>query len=255
MSPSNANEILDDTNYFLWEFNARMALARKELLHHITIKPGDAARQEAEDWRVAGMKDLVVAEKMLSPTYQSMIRDARSAFETCETLHQFFAKQSMHNRVQIRKQLHEFSMGAGENIMEHIVRFYELCARLGAVGEHMGEDEKVFVLLGSLPNEYDAMVRIIEAREVATLLEAKEMLRREYESFPKREKQEGAFKVGFAGRRNQRGAARNGGVSKTQQWQQRDDSSMGTRRRDGNGSGGFMGQCFVCGWCGHKRSQ
>ncbi|KAE9179886.1 hypothetical protein PF004_g25007 [Phytophthora fragariae] len=148
MSPnaSNPNEILTDDNYFMWVFNARMALARNGLQVHIAaIKPEDAARRETEEWKAADMKPLAVVAKMLSPTYQSMIRDAASAHEAWETLRMFFVKQTLHNRVQLRKQLHEFALGAGEDLMKHIVRFDDLCARLAAVGETMPEDEKLVI--------------------------------------------------------------------------------------------------------------
>ncbi|KAE9040709.1 hypothetical protein PR003_g4256 [Phytophthora rubi] len=177
---SNPNEILTDDNYFMWEFNARMALARKGLSVHIAaMKPEDTARRETEEWKAADMKALAVVAKMLSPTYQSMIRDAASAHEAWETLRMFFVKQTLHSRVQLRKQLYEFALGAGEDLMTLIVRFHDLCARLAAVGETMPEDEKLVILLGRLPPEYDAMVRIIEAHDKVTLLDAKEMLRRE----------------------------------------------------------------------------
>ncbi|GMF82113.1 unnamed protein product [Phytophthora fragariaefolia] len=157
-----------------------MALARKELQDHVAaMKPEDAVRRGTEEWKAADMKALAVVAKMLSPTYQSIVREAASALEAWEILRAFFVKQSLHNRVQLRKQLHEFTLSSGGDLMGHIVRFDDICSRLAAVGEIMSEDEKVVILLGSLPQEYDAMVRIIEASERVTLLDAKEMLRPE----------------------------------------------------------------------------
>ncbi|KAF1327797.1 polyprotein, partial [Globisporangium splendens] len=114
---SNPNEILNDTNYFLWEFNTRMAL------------------------KATDVKVLAELAKLLSPIYQSAIREASSALETWEILRAFFAKQNLHNRVQLHKQLHEFSMGAGENLMEHILQFDDMSLRLCAVGDKLSEDE------------------------------------------------------------------------------------------------------------------
>ncbi|CEG45846.1 uncharacterized protein PHALS_02118, partial [Plasmopara halstedii] len=51
------------------------------------------------------------------------------------------------------------------------------------------------ILLGSFPSEYDAMVRIIDTQSETTLLDAKEMLRREFETLQKREQKETAFKA------------------------------------------------------------
>ncbi|KAE8994957.1 hypothetical protein PR003_g9833 [Phytophthora rubi] len=211
------------------------------------MKPEDAARRETEEWKAADMKALAVVAKMLSPTYQSMIRDAVSAHEAWETLRMFFVKQTLHNRVQLRKQLHEFALGAGEDLMKHIVRFDDLCAQLAAVGETISEDEKLVILLGSLPPEYDAMVRIIEAHDKVTLLEAKEMLRREFEVIKKREEKEQAFKASTRERGGRGGRGRGSG------------SRRGGRSTSGGGRGRrpikseFRGSCFNCNQYGHKR--
>ncbi|KAJ0412135.1 hypothetical protein ATCC90586_004055 [Pythium insidiosum] len=248
MSPSssNPNEILSDDNYFLWEFNARMALARKELLDHIFVKPEDAARRETDQWKVADVKALAVISKMLSPTYQSMVRESTSALEAWETLRAFFVKQSLHNRVQLRKELHEFTMADGGNIMDHMVRFDDLCAKLSAVGETMSEEERLVILLGSLPVEYDAMVRILEAMDNLTLLAAKEKLRQEYETIKKREKKEEAFRATARDRGGRgvhgRGAGRHSG-------------GRGSGRGGGAAKKAFSGKCYECKQFGHKKDE
>ncbi|DBA04043.1 TPA: hypothetical protein N0F65_009390 [Lagenidium giganteum] len=99
MSPNMLapNDLLNDDNYFLW-------------------------------------KALAVLVKMLSPTYQMMVRNARSAKEAWDILQPFFVTKNLHNRVQLRKQLHCFEMAVGEDLMQHLLRFDELCMRLAAVG-------------------------------------------------------------------------------------------------------------------------
>ncbi|GMF31110.1 unnamed protein product [Phytophthora fragariaefolia] len=251
MSPnaSNPNEILNGTNYFLWEFNARMALARKGLQGHVTaMKPEDAAHRETEEWKATDMKALAIVAKMLSPTYQSMIRESTTAFEAWETLREFFVKQTLHNRVQLRKELHAFALGQVEDLMKHIVRFDDLCSRLAAVGETVSEDERLVILLGSLPPEYDAMVRIIEAHGKMTLLEAKEMLRREFEVVKKREEKEQVFKASTPGRVSRGGRGRGiGGSSRNVK------SGSGGSRGHRSSKNEFRGKCFNCNTFGHKR--
>ncbi|CAI5708026.1 unnamed protein product [Peronospora farinosa] len=195
MSPNTLapNDILTDDSYFMWEFNARMKLARKDLLDHVLIKPEPAVLRENPGWKVADMKALAVLVKLISSTYQCMVRECESAFEAWEVLKTFFAKKNLHNRVQLRKELHEFVMETGASLMDHLLKFDELCLKLGAAGDSMDDDEKLVLLLGSLSSEYDDMVRIIEAHSNVTLLDAKEMLRREYDTLQKRDKKETAF--------------------------------------------------------------
>ncbi|GMF31059.1 unnamed protein product [Phytophthora lilii] len=146
----------------------------------------------------------------VSTVEDDLLCHRRTALEAWEALKAFFVKQSFHNRVQLRKQLHEFTLGSDEDLMTHIVRFDDLCARLAAVGEKMTDDEKVVILLGSLPQEYDTMVRIIESQEHVTLLDTKEMLRREAEVIQKRDTKEQAFRASINGQRN-RGRGRGNG--------------------------------------------
>lgn len=166
-----------------------MNLARKELVNHVLVKP-EPAMQLPSSWRAGDLKALAIIVKFLNPTFQSMVREAPSAFDAWTILREFFAKQNLHNRVQLLKQLSEFELPEGGNLMEHLLQFDELCFVLTAIGEKIGDDEKFIVLLGSLPQEYDAMVRVIEATAKVTLLSAKEMLRREYDTVQKREKKE-----------------------------------------------------------------
>ena len=129
------------------------------------------------------MKALAVLVKLLSPTYQCMVRECESAIEASEVLKTFFAKKNLYNRVQLRKELHEFVMETGTNLMDHLLKFDELCLKLRAAGDSTDDDdEKLVLLLGSLSSDYDDMVRIIAADSIASLLDAKEMLRREHDT-------------------------------------------------------------------------
>ncbi|GMF20289.1 unnamed protein product [Phytophthora lilii] len=159
--------------------------------------------------------------------------------------------QSLHNRVQRGKQLHEFTLGSGEDLMTHIARFDDLCARLAAVGEKMTDDEKVVILLGSLPQEYDTMVRIIELQEHVTLLDTKEMLRREAEVIQKRDTKEQAFRASIHGQRNRgrgRGNGRRGGYNRG------GGRGGGSQPWTGNGKSEFRGTCYECKQQGHKKA-
>ncbi|DBA04065.1 TPA: hypothetical protein N0F65_009412 [Lagenidium giganteum] len=174
MSPSFApHEILKEDNYFVWEFNARIALARKELLQHIE-RPRDVDKA-SEEWRVADLKVLALIVKMISPLYQSMVRGARTTADAWNTLREFFVKRSLHNRVLLRQQLHEFKMNAGDNLKEYFVRFDDLCLKLAAVGDEIREVEKLSFCWEAFR---------------AT----KELLHREFENIRKPEHVEDAFK-------------------------------------------------------------
>jgi hypothetical protein len=117
-----------------------MALARKSFQDHITFKLEDAVLRHTNGWIASDLKAFAILAEMLPPVYQSMLRKARSTVEAWKTLKVFFLKQSLHNRVLLCKEFHELVMTSGENLMDHVVRFDDICAKLSAVGEKMGED-------------------------------------------------------------------------------------------------------------------
>lgn len=140
-------------------------------------------------------------------------------------------------------------MSADDNLMEHLLLFDDLCLRLSAVGDTLRDDERLVILLGSLSSEYDSMVRIIEARGNVDLLEAKEMLRREYESMQKREKKESAFKASANGGRAHRSTHNNNNG------RYGNGRAMKANRNGRDRSMAFNGQCFQCKQYGHKRER
>jgi hypothetical protein len=146
-------------------------------------------------------------------------------------------------------------MASGENLMNHLMRFDDLCVRLSAVGKTITESEKLVILLGSLPPEYDGMIKIIEAHESVTLLDAKEMLRREFESIKKRDRQEQAFRADAQGSRRGRvrhGAGRSGGERAQEARGQRGRGQQQYRQRKDER---FNGRCFECNKVGHMRAE
>ncbi|KAJ0391682.1 hypothetical protein P43SY_001646 [Pythium insidiosum] len=127
--------------------------------------------------------------------------------------------------------------------MDHLLRFDELCLKLAAVGERINDDEKLVVLLGTLPQAYDATVRIIVASNGVTLLIAKEMLRREYETLQRREKKEVALKAAAA-------ALQAGGSSNKNQQGRKGGKKQGKK----GGNPQFRGKCFLCKQTGRKQA-
>uniref|UniRef100_M4C211 Uncharacterized protein n=1 Tax=Hyaloperonospora arabidopsidis (strain Emoy2) TaxID=559515 RepID=M4C211_HYAAE len=92
---------------------------------------GDAS---AFTWKVNDVKDFAIVSTMISTNLQSMVRTEKTTAEASDILNTFFLRQNMHNRVQLRRQLHEFKLAKGGSIMDHLLRFDELCMTMQAVG-------------------------------------------------------------------------------------------------------------------------
>ena len=86
----------------------------------------------------------------------------------------------------MRRQLHEFKMKKGVSVMEHFLKFEDLC--LQYIGGEVSRDEQLVILLGSLSEEYDQIVKIIENVTEIDLFMAKKMLRRDHEGIVRKDK-------------------------------------------------------------------
>ncbi|GMF52294.1 unnamed protein product [Phytophthora fragariaefolia] len=219
MSPDHGpDDILKDGNHFHWEFNARKALAVKDLLLHVTLKSDEVTPgvdRESASWKTADLNAFAILARLLSPVYQAMARDATSARHVWETLEAFFVRRSLHNPIQLRRQLHEFRMASGSDLLEHLLQFDTMCMNITAVGDQLAEDGKMVILLGILSSDYDSMTKV-------------------------------ALNAGRSSRHKQHHG------------QSRGRSFQGSSNRDGTRNhrhGRFPGRCFKCKKSGHKQAE
>ena len=138
-----------------------MKLMKKGLLHHI-----DKSESPSEDpaasaiWKLNNLKAFAIILMSISPSLQAVIRCTCTTSQLWEILKNFYLRSSIHNRVRNRRRLHEFRMEKSQNIMEHFMKFDELCLSMQAYGEVINMDEQLVILIGSLSYEYDPIIKI-----------------------------------------------------------------------------------------------
>uniref|UniRef100_M4B7P0 CCHC-type domain-containing protein n=1 Tax=Hyaloperonospora arabidopsidis (strain Emoy2) TaxID=559515 RepID=M4B7P0_HYAAE len=184
-------------------------------------------------WKVKIMKAFAIVSTMISTNLQSMVCTAKTTAEASDILKTFFLRQSMHNRVQLQRQPHEFKLANGGSIMDHFLRFDELCMIMQAIGQEISPDEHLVIPLRSLTRDYDPIVKIIENMPGMTLFHAKEILRREYDCMMRKGHQEVALKSTHTSK-----------------------YKKGPRRHEGRSSSrgeNLLGRCYQCNKYGHKR--
>nr|CCA17332.1 putative polyprotein [Albugo laibachii Nc14] len=179
---SDRNVMLNEDNYFVWEFNTRLKLMKKGLLDHIdAIKTPIVDNQVPELWRVNDLKAFAIILMSIGINLQSSIRNPRTASEVCNILQSFHLRRNIHNRVQKKKELLQFKLVKNGDIMHQFQNFDNLCLSMEALDDGIREDEKLAILLRSLLDEYDQISKIIGNIQEIDVLQAKEMLRREFE--------------------------------------------------------------------------
>ncbi|ETM37391.1 hypothetical protein L914_16047 [Phytophthora nicotianae] len=104
-------------NYFHWEYNMRMTLARKGLLAHIEVVKPENEITEAR--LVSDAKALGIIAQGVELQHQTKIRFATRALQAWITLREFYNRSTLHNRVTLTRRLHEFKMENGSTMSKH----------------------------------------------------------------------------------------------------------------------------------------
>ncbi|KAE9332807.1 hypothetical protein PR003_g14330, partial [Phytophthora rubi] len=233
MTTKRAEVLLGSGNYFHWEYNMRMMLARKGLLAHVQDVKAEGDITEA--WLVNDAKALGIIAQGVELQHQTKIRSATGAIQAWGTLREFYNRTTLHNRVTMTRRLHEFKMDDGASMSKHLDAFDELVVGLQTMGEPVDEARQLVVLLSSLPVEFELISSIIENAKDITLIEVKEKLLKEYERLVKKDTTtERAFKVNAGRFKSSKGNGR--------KWN-------GPKKNAGD----FRGKCFKCNQPGHMK--
>ena len=176
MTSKRAEVLLGSGNYFHWEYNMRMTLARKGLLAHVgVVKPEN---EVTEAWLVSDAKSLGIIAQGVEIQHQTKIRSATRAMHAWGVLRDFYNRSTLHNRVTMTRRLYAFKMENGTGMAQHLDAFDELVVGLQTLGEVVDEARQLVVLPSSLPSEYDMISSIIENAKDVSLIEVKEKLLR-----------------------------------------------------------------------------
>ncbi|KAF1318635.1 Integrase catalytic core protein, partial [Globisporangium splendens] len=233
MSPSSSSTMdkLNEDNYFHWEFNMRMKLARKGLLPHIIRADMDSVSDRTTNkWKEDDLKALGVIAGEVSITYQVYIRAALTADQAWKLLEEQFNRNTLKNRILITKRMHSFKMESGTRFAEHVDRFKELVTKLETIGEVLDESRQIVLLLGSLPDEYRMISSVLENTPNLGLMQVIESLYGADPSGYDRAPTENAFVIN----------------KRRHDCRDRHDNSNGPKR--------FNGKCNFCKKVGHKEA-
>ncbi|KAJ8564192.1 hypothetical protein ON010_g7153 [Phytophthora cinnamomi] len=129
MTTKRAEVLLGNGNYFHWEYNMRMMLARNGLLADVEVVK--AENEITEAWLTNDAKALGIIAHGAEIQHQTKIRSATRAMQAWNTLREYYNRTTLHNRVVMTWKLHEFKMEAGTVMAKHLDAFDELIGGRG----------------------------------------------------------------------------------------------------------------------------
>ena len=150
------------SNYVVWKTQIKMYLIHQGLFECVT---GDCEDENKEQ------KALAILVLALDPSLLYIIGpDPDSAADVWTLLQNQFQKDSWLNKLTIKKKLYNLRL-TGNNVSGHIKEMTELFQSLTLLGCEVEDEEKVCLLLSSLPKQYDILVTALGASEKAPSFE------------------------------------------------------------------------------------
>ena len=166
---------LSSDNYAVWKFQMKHLLITKGLY---TIVDGSEAAPATSaeagvkaEYQGRAQRALSILALSVSDELVYLISDAQSAKSVWDKLASHFERNTVANKLFLKKQYFRTIMDEGTVMSQHIKHMKELTDKLAAIQAPIAEEDQVVTLLGSLPSSYDNVVTALEARVDGLTLE------------------------------------------------------------------------------------
>ncbi|KAF2368809.1 hypothetical protein FHG87_000437 [Trinorchestia longiramus] len=158
---------LNERNYPTWKIHMRMCLVKDKLwdivqgTETISSTADEAARRKFESRRDLALATIVLG---VDQSQLYLLGDPTDPVEVWGKLQNTFQKKSWANKFRLKKKLFNMKLENGQNLQDLKV-CVELFEELAIIGDAMEEEERVIILLSSLPDRFSTLVTALEAHE------------------------------------------------------------------------------------------
>lgn len=154
-------------NWATWKFQMEHLMKAKGLWGMVTetdnVSEGANAQTRAE-FEKRKEKAFSVLVLNVSTPQLYLITSCKTPKEAWDTLKGHFERDTLANKLFLKKKYFRCEMKEGESITEHLKRMKELTDQLGAIGAVIEEEDQIVTLLGSLPSSYATIVTALETK-------------------------------------------------------------------------------------------
>ena len=99
------------------------------------------------------------------------ILEAKTTKEIWEKLEGLYMRKNLTNKLYVKKQLYSLHMKEGSDLLEHLNTFNMLNTQLSSFGVNYEDEDKVLLLLTSLPTSFDHLVTTLMYGKETIVLE------------------------------------------------------------------------------------
>ena len=99
------------------------------------------------------------------------IDEAKTSNEAWETLEKMFGAKAKHSKISLKMQLYGLTLNDNEDLSSLVNRLKSMCTQLVYLNAPMEEEDKVAILLKSLPPSYHHLVTVLKEKDPPPTLE------------------------------------------------------------------------------------
>jgi hypothetical protein len=155
------------SNWMTWKFQMKHLLLGKGLWGYIDGSETLGAQANDEQRSAHNRRGQIALSTIvmgISAGQLYLVTSCETAKEAWDTLKSNFERETLANKLFLKKQYFRSEMSEGTSVRNHLRHMKELTDKLSAIGSPISEEDQVVSLLGSLPQSYSALVTALEAR-------------------------------------------------------------------------------------------
>lgn len=146
-------------DFAIWKFRISSILREHDCLNAIE---SSAFASVPENKKLEARAQSIIINGV-ADSHIDYIQDENTAYGMMSKMEKQFMKKSTRSKLFLRRQLNEINFREGTPLAEHFVTLSKIFGQLRDAGSTLSEEEKVNVLLLSMPQSYEIVVTAIES--------------------------------------------------------------------------------------------
>ena len=167
--------MFNGVGFHTWQVKVKGYLMRKGLWSVIATEVEDETQLSRAQQRELQIKDEKALGILLTSVADEIIHhldQATTSKNAWEILERTFGAKSKHSKISLKMQLYGLTMQNNESLSSLVNRLKSICTQLSYIECNIEEEDKIAVLLKSLPLHYDNIVTVLKEKEPIPSLES-----------------------------------------------------------------------------------
>lgn len=169
----NDVSIFNGVGFHTWQVKLKGYLMKKGLWSIITTEGGgNLTAQQQREYTQKDEKALGILLTSVADDIVHHLDQATSAKIAWDTLERTFGAKGKHSKISLKMQLYSLTMHDNETLSSIVNRLKSICTQLAYIQCNIDEDDKIAILLKSLPIQFEHIVTVLKEKEPIPSLES-----------------------------------------------------------------------------------